>query len=178
MLTQLSARLVNDAPRFLRIPLQWVPFGVQKHALEQLLGWMFNQAMEDGELEFLQSRWLKVEVDDLNLIWFISVQGNRLVVAPHAEADVTFRGKTNDLILIAARYEDPDTLFFQRRLVIEGDTELGLYVKNLLDAMDMNRMPKPLQIALQQLGQFIQRGMAQNTASAKDGDAAQVVTSC
>ncbi|MGL4455707.1 MAG: ubiquinone anaerobic biosynthesis accessory factor UbiT [Plesiomonas sp.] len=177
MLTQLPARLVNDAPRFLRMPLQWVPFGVQKHALEQLLGWMFNQAMEDGELEFLQSRWLKVEVEDLNLIWFISVQGDRLVVAPHAEADVTFRGKTNDLILIAARCEDPDTLFFQRRLVIEGDTELGLYVKNLLDAMDMTLMPKPLQMALQHLAQFIQRGMAQ-AASAKETATAQVITSC
>jgi predicted lipid carrier protein YhbT len=33
--------------------------------------------------------------------------------------------------MIAARKQDPDTLFFQRRLVIEGDTELGLYVKNL-----------------------------------------------
>jgi predicted lipid carrier protein YhbT len=27
-------------------------------------------------------------------------------------------------------------LFFQRRLVIEGDTELGLALKNLLDSLD------------------------------------------
>lgn len=29
---------------------------------------------------------------------------------------------------------DADTLFFQRRLRISGDTELGLIVKNWLDA--------------------------------------------
>jgi predicted lipid carrier protein YhbT len=34
----------------------------------------------------------------------------------------------------AHQEEDPDTLFFQRRLVIEGDTELGLQVKNLMFA--------------------------------------------
>ena len=31
--------------------------------------------------------------------------------------------------------EDPDRLFFERRLVIEGDTELGLVLKNTLDAI-------------------------------------------
>jgi predicted lipid carrier protein YhbT len=34
------------------------------------------------------------------------------------------------------REEDPDTLFFARRLTIEGDTELGLVAKNLLDGID------------------------------------------
>jgi predicted lipid carrier protein YhbT len=35
------------------------------------------------------------------------------------------------------RQEDPDTLFFHRRLAIEGDTELGLLVKNLLDRIEL-----------------------------------------
>ena len=39
---------------------------------------------------------------------------------------------------ISQRGEDPDTLFFSRRLVMEGDTELGLLVKNTLDALDMD----------------------------------------
>jgi hypothetical protein len=38
--------------------------------------------------------------------------------------------------LLATRREDPDTLFFNRRLCIEGDTETGLHVKNLLDALE------------------------------------------
>ena len=39
------------------------------------------------------------------------------------------------------REEDPDTLFFSRRLRIEGDTELGLIVKNLLDSVDWDSTP-------------------------------------
>jgi O2-independent ubiquinone biosynthesis accessory factor UbiT len=51
-------------------------------------------------------------------------------------ADVTVRASLRDYAALALRSEDPDTLFFTRRLVIEGDTELGLALKNALDALD------------------------------------------
>ena len=38
-----------------------------------------------------------------------------------------------------AREADPDTLFFNRRLVVEGDTEFALLVKNTLDTIDIPR---------------------------------------
>ncbi|HNM65287.1 MAG TPA: SCP2 sterol-binding domain-containing protein, partial [Accumulibacter sp.] len=44
---------------------------------------------------------------------------------------------------LLARQEDPDTLFFNRELSIVGDTELGLLVKNMLDAIDWPRLPFP-----------------------------------
>jgi predicted lipid carrier protein YhbT len=40
-------------------------------------------------------------------------------------------------VRLAKRQEDPDTLFFNRRLSMEGDTELGLIVKNALDALEL-----------------------------------------
>lgn len=50
--------------------------------------------------------------------------------------DVTIRASASDYLALALRREDPDTLFFSRRLVIEGDTELGLVIKNALDSAD------------------------------------------
>ena len=47
-------------------------------------------------------------------------------------------------LALALRREDPDTLFFKRRLVMTGDTDLGLVVKNALDAIDWSRLPWPL----------------------------------
>jgi predicted lipid carrier protein YhbT len=45
---------------------------------------------------------------------------------------------------------DPDTLFFSRRLTIEGDTELGLLLKNRLDALEFafsaSSVPRPLEV--------------------------------
>ena len=41
---------------------------------------------------------------------------------------------------LLAREEDPDTLFFNRELSVEGDTELGLMVKNMLDAVELPKL--------------------------------------
>jgi hypothetical protein len=43
-----------------------------------------------------------------------------------------------------APQQDPDMLFFHRRLAIEGDTELGLVVKNLLDRIDWDEAMRAL----------------------------------
>lgn len=52
-------------------------------------------------------------------------------------ADVTLSATAHDFLLLAQRQQDPDTLFFSRRLSMEGDTELGLVVKNALDAIEL-----------------------------------------
>jgi len=68
---------------------------------------------------------------------------------------LTISASARDFLLLLSRREDPDSLFFSRRLVSEGDTELGLTVKNLLDALDpeavLHRLPAPLAWAAQRL---------------------------
>ena len=59
-----------------------------------------------------------------------------LFTAPETP-DLAFRANLSAFLQLAARQEDPDTLFFNRTLSIEGDTELGLIVKNMLDAMEL-----------------------------------------
>jgi O2-independent ubiquinone biosynthesis accessory factor UbiT len=56
-----------------------------------------------------------------------------------APADLTISAKSRDFIALLAREEDPDTLFFSRRLLNEGDTDLGLLVKNTLDGIELPR---------------------------------------
>lgn len=158
MLGKIHFHLVNQGPALLHFPLKVTPFVLQRQMLEQFLGWQFRAALAEGELAFLTSRWLKVEIRDLGLHWFISVQDNRLVVRQHASEDVSFSGNANDFILIAARREDPDTLFFQRRLRIEGNTELGLHVKNLMDSIELESMPSILRFGLLRLAEFIKAG--------------------
>ncbi|HHR6227338.1 TPA: ubiquinone anaerobic biosynthesis accessory factor UbiT [Providencia alcalifaciens] len=155
MFGKIRSQLITQGPSFLKFPLKVTPFVVQRQILEQLLSWQFRESVKEGELDFLEGKWLKVEVRDLELVWFISLQEGQLVVQKQAEPDVSVSGNANDLVLIAARKEDPDTLFFQRRLVIEGDTELGLYVKNLMDAFELENMPAPLRFCLLQLADVI-----------------------
>ncbi|MGF1691374.1 ubiquinone anaerobic biosynthesis accessory factor UbiT [Photobacterium kagoshimensis] len=160
MIAQIRKHMVQHGPALLRIPAKVMPFAVQQKMMLEGLSLVFKEALDDGDFEFLEDRWLKVEVRDLGLQWFISFQNEKLVVSQHVEQeDVSFSGECNDLVLIAARKEDPDTLFFQRRLRIEGDTELGLEVKNLMDSIDLDALPKPLTFFLQQSADFIQQGM-------------------
>ena len=55
---------------------------------------------------------------------------------------------------LASRQEDQDTLFFQRSLMIEGDTELGLGIKNLLDSLEPEQLPIPVQRLVQLVERF------------------------
>ncbi|HBW2747679.1 ubiquinone anaerobic biosynthesis accessory factor UbiT [Klebsiella variicola] len=159
MLDKLRSRLVHFGPSLLSVPVKLAPFALKRQVLEQVLSWQFRQALAEGELEFLEGRWLSIHVRDIGLLWYTSVVDGRLVVSQQADADVSFSADASDLLMIAARKQDPDTLFFQRRLVIEGDTELGLYVKNLMDAIELEQMPKALCVMLLQLADFVEAGL-------------------
>jgi predicted lipid carrier protein YhbT len=63
-----------------------------------------------------------------------------LFTAPQAP-DLSLRANLSAFLQLLARQEDPDTLFFNRQLSIEGDTELGLIVKNMLDAVEWPNLP-------------------------------------
>lgn len=156
LLGKIHSTFVDKAPQVLGITLRCIPFNLKKQVIEQLLQLQFKHSLEDGDLDFLENRWLKIEVTDLQLIWFVSLIENKLVVSREEIADVSFIGNANDLIMIATRRQDPDTLFFQRRLIVEGDTELGLYVKNLMDSIELESMPKPLRIILEKLADLIE----------------------
>jgi predicted lipid carrier protein YhbT len=55
---------------------------------------------------------------------------------PFAAPELRIAATAHDFGALAAGVEDADTLYFGRRLVVEGDTELALMVKNTLDALD------------------------------------------
>ena len=168
VLNPLRTHCVRKGPQLLRFPLRFTPFALKKPLLQSLLRWQFQQALAEGELDFLEGRWLGIEIRDLGLSWATTVEQGKLRVADRVEADVWFRGDANDLLLVAARRLDPDTLFFQRRLVIEGDTELGLEVKNLMDAIELEFMPAPLRFGLMQLADLVEAGLTEDANSPAD----------
>lgn len=158
--TNIQHQLVTNGPKLLSFPSSLVPFSAQKKILSELLTKVFAEAIEDGDLDFLQDHWLKVFVTDLKLTWYISFDGMELIIAKDCEhEDVSFTGAANEFILIAGRKEDPDTLFFQRRLSIEGDTELGLEIKNLLDNIDFDNLPPLTQKFIDHFSTFVQQGL-------------------
>jgi predicted lipid carrier protein YhbT len=79
-------------------------------------------------------RIVRLEVRDAGIRCTLRVAPRGYLPQPDgARPDVTVAANLHDFALLALRRADPDALFFERRLAIEGDTELGLVVKNALD---------------------------------------------
>ncbi len=164
MLNHVKHLIFTRAPVLLKPLLALVPFSLQKKALEHTLNQLFRESIIDGDFDFLSGKWLRIKVTDLNLHWLVSYDGNALQIEPSGnpprECDVSFSASGDDLLLIAARKEDPDSLFFQRRLVIEGDTELGLEVKNLIDSVELDGLPSYVNRAVDYSAQQIELAQA------------------
>lgn len=77
-----------------------------------------------------------IAVTDFQLRHHFTCNKQRFRPQRPSEADLTLSACANDFIDLLLGKVDADTLFFQRRLSITGDTELGLIVKNWLDATE------------------------------------------
>ena len=90
----------------------------------------------------LEGRSFVVEATDAAISACFTVHNGSFSAIDRPETpDLYFGAKACDFARLALREEDPDTLFFSRRLDIEGDTELGLIAKNLLDSIDWSETP-------------------------------------
>lgn len=126
-------------PAALVLPLKIIPASIHNKALVAVLNKIFSNDIREGELDFLEGKVLHIKVDDANIEFRLTLQGDRLIAAEkNRGSDIVLRGTVYDYLLLASRSEDTDTLFFNRRLHMQGDTELGLYIKNFLDGMDMD----------------------------------------
>ena len=91
--------------------------------------------------ESLYGKSFLITIEDLGLqLKFICEQGifkpQMLAQVNAHPVDVRLSALAVDFFQMAAGMEDADTLFFKRRLKIEGDTELGVAVKYWLDASE------------------------------------------
>ena len=138
---QTQTAVAQCAPRLPR-PLAWLgshfPARLPNRLLASLLNQLFEAPLRDGQLDWLHGKIVCVVFQDAGVHWNISTgaQGALVVRAHGPLPHVTVEGLVFDFLSLATRREDPDTLFFQRRLRLHGDMELGLLLKNFLDALE------------------------------------------
>ena len=98
--------------------------------------------LPEDSLDALEGKTFLVQVYDTGGQAAFTCRGGyfRPLFAIPESPDLAFRANLSAFLQVASRQEDPDTLFFNRELSIEGDTELGLVVKNMLDAVDLDRL--------------------------------------
>ena len=79
--------MLKPAGLFLRgaercLPLtRHVPFMLQRLALEKSLNRLFAEPLADGAFDILRGCWLRLQVRDLNLAWYLTRTDSGLQVA-------------------------------------------------------------------------------------------------
>lgn len=118
---------------------QYPPTLVVAVALTSLLGRILN----GKNLPQARSKVIAIDVRDTGLRLAFAVDDEGLVARGNVRPDAIISADARDFLALARREEDPDTLFFNRRLVTQGDIELALLIKNTLDAIDFRTLTLP-----------------------------------
>ena len=104
----------------------------------QAVNLALGNTLRSEVMQPLQGKLITIRVSDAGVAYHFTLNPKGLIACRRIrEPDLTISASAYDFLMLALRKEDPDTLFFSRRLCMEGDTELGLLVKNTLDALEL-----------------------------------------
>ena len=132
---------------------QWPPSAVLCAGLNLLL----LPTLDADTKQRLLRHTVAIQVSDAGLDCRVSLTPIGFLPVLRGAPEVTISACAWDYYRLARRLEDPDTLFFSRRLTIDGDTELGLLVKNTIDAIDWTHIPGPLGSVIDKLRSLAER---------------------
>jgi predicted lipid carrier protein YhbT len=104
---------------------------------------LLGDTLAAGNLPAARGKVIAVHVRDAGLRLAFAVRDGGLAPLGDVAADATISANARDFLALVLRAEDPDTLFFSRRLTLDGDTEVALEVKNTLDAVDLRAITLP-----------------------------------
>lgn len=112
--------------------------------------------------QMLVGKKLRLCVTDAKWAFDFEWKDDRFLASQNrGPADLVISASAHDFVKLARRQEDPDTLFFNRRLAMEGDTELGLLVKNTIDAIELPMLDlesfKPAQVLARLRARWVPR---------------------
>lgn len=133
----ITPKVIAALPAFGKTLSDLLPSSLKNVLISKVLNRLFVTACQQGELNFLKEKIVLIEVSDFEFQFSLSLVEQKLLVnSVVAAPDLRVKASSEDFFLLCSAKVDPDTLFFQRRLSMLGDTELGLYLKNFLDSFD------------------------------------------
>ncbi len=124
-----------DASRVLHAWLRIAPSELHERMFALSINHVLRGQTIAARLPELEGKRFRVCALDVPLELTFEIRASK-VVCTTLPPDVTFRARLRDFIALAKREQDPDTMFFQRHLSVEGATEAGLHLKNLLDGWE------------------------------------------
>lgn len=131
----LKLKILPQPDVFLRL----MPGVAQAQTLELLLSRIFTSSRLERLQPLAEKRLLFCTPGrELELLMHVDGHGIHIKPLRGEVVDVTIRGDLAALTALCLGLEDSDTLFFSRRLLLTGDTSIGLLFKNILTNLDFD----------------------------------------
>lgn len=122
----------------LKTPLKMTPLWMEAIGVGVFIASIVeaNPRFKD-RLKDVEDKIFKFEAKDIGKSFFLHIRDKEINVVPNMkrEPDVTMSGRVEVLINVLTGKEDPDTVFFSRKLEITGDTAVAIRFKNMLAAL-------------------------------------------
>lgn len=141
-------------PRYWRPVFMGLPVPLREQLVIKALGRTLRAPAVMGTLREINGRRIGIQVTDLGIGWVLELHDDGIRCSQQS-AETTISGSATDLLQLASREQDADSLFFQRRLSLTGDTELGVMLRNLLDRLPWEAVPLAQRIVLQRTARLL-----------------------
>ena len=120
----------------LRAIVERLPVQPPSFVLARVLDRMLLPKLPADARAALGNRTVEVAISDLGLRVRLQLASGGFRVAPtRSETALRIVAPLESYLRLLRGEDDADRLFFERALVMEGDTEMGLVLKNTLDAI-------------------------------------------
>lgn len=148
---------VDAIPKIIQPIKNSIPDPIVNFSIEKFLNQLFKEEKIKGELSFIAERIIEINVKDIDFSMFFTLENEKIkALRGPQEPDVTLSATGDALILLIYNKVDPDTLFFNRKLMVKGNTELGLHLKNFLDTIEVHqKLPKVIYLIGDRFSDFI-----------------------
>lgn len=152
-----TTKWVDAIPKIIQPIKNLIPEPIINFSSEKILNQLFKDEIINGDLSFIAERIVEIYVKDIDLSLFLTLENGKLKsLRSPQKPDVTLSATGDALVLLIYSKVDPDTLFFNRKLMVKGNTELGLHLKNFLDTIEVNqKLPKAIYLMGDRFSDFI-----------------------
>lgn len=132
----LPAPRVGPFQDALRNIISCLPIVPPSFLLAQVLNQLLLPRLPNDARQALLHQTVELQVIDLGVCVHLQLDVDGFQAAPaRGETALRVLAPASSYLRLLRGQDDADRLFFERALVMEGDTELGLVLKNTLDAI-------------------------------------------
>lgn len=118
------------------IPLRVIPDKIHTQMIAACINHLLRGQELKKRLWEIEGKTVCINIKDAQTRFHFLIQNGHLRHAFDKISNVTISGNTTAFWKLAKQEEDPDTLFFRRDLSIEGETETGVHIKNIMDSLE------------------------------------------